>query len=52
MIDKLAKIPLLYQPGKGWLYSISMDIRATSSRSSPASRCPTSCATTSSRRSA
>jgi len=27
MIDKLAKIPLLYQPGKGWLYSASMDIQ-------------------------
>jgi CubicO group peptidase (beta-lactamase class C family) len=27
MIDKLAKIPLLYQPGKGWLYSNSMDIQ-------------------------
>ena len=26
MIDKLAKIPLNYQPGKGWTYSISMDI--------------------------
>jgi len=26
MIDKLAKIPLLYQPGKGWVYSMSMDI--------------------------
>jgi CubicO group peptidase (beta-lactamase class C family) len=26
MIDKLAKIPLLYQPGKGWTYSLSMDI--------------------------
>jgi CubicO group peptidase (beta-lactamase class C family) len=26
MIDKLAKIPLLYQPGKGWAYSVSMDI--------------------------
>jgi CubicO group peptidase (beta-lactamase class C family) len=26
MIDRLAKIPLLYQPGKGWLYSMSMDI--------------------------
>ena len=26
MIDKLAKIPLLYQPGKGWTYSMSMDI--------------------------
>jgi CubicO group peptidase (beta-lactamase class C family) len=27
MIDKLAKIPLLYQPGKGWTYSPSMDIQ-------------------------
>ena len=27
MIDKLAKIPLLYQPGQGWLYSNSMDIQ-------------------------
>jgi CubicO group peptidase (beta-lactamase class C family) len=26
MIDKLTKIPLLYQPGKGWVYSMSMDI--------------------------
>ncbi|MGA2167842.1 MAG: serine hydrolase domain-containing protein [Terracidiphilus sp.] len=26
MIDKLAKLPLLYQPGKGWTYSVSMDI--------------------------
>ena len=26
MIDKLAKIPLLYQPGEGWTYSLSMDI--------------------------
>jgi CubicO group peptidase (beta-lactamase class C family) len=26
MIDKLAKIPLAYQPGKGWQYSVSMDI--------------------------
>ncbi|KAA6457211.1 beta-lactamase family protein [Acidobacteria bacterium AB60] len=25
-IDKLAQIPLLYQPGKGWTYSVSMDI--------------------------
>jgi CubicO group peptidase (beta-lactamase class C family) len=25
-IDKIAKLPLLYQPGKGWTYSISMDI--------------------------
>ena len=25
-IDKLAKLPLLYQPGKGWTYSMSMDI--------------------------
>jgi len=26
MIDKLAKIPLAYQPGKAWNYSVSMDI--------------------------
>jgi CubicO group peptidase (beta-lactamase class C family) len=26
MIDKLAQIPLNYQPGKGWTYSASMDI--------------------------
>ena len=26
MIDKLAKLPLKYQPGMGWEYSISMDI--------------------------
>jgi CubicO group peptidase (beta-lactamase class C family) len=26
MIDRLAKIPLLYQPGHGWTYSMSMDI--------------------------
>lgn len=25
-IDKLAQIPLLYQPGQGWTYSVSMDI--------------------------
>jgi CubicO group peptidase (beta-lactamase class C family) len=27
MIDKLAKIPLLYQPGTRWTYSVSMDIQ-------------------------
>jgi len=26
LIDKLATIPLLYQPGEGWTYSLSMDI--------------------------
>jgi CubicO group peptidase (beta-lactamase class C family) len=26
MIDKLATIPLNYQPGQGWTYSVSMDI--------------------------
>jgi CubicO group peptidase (beta-lactamase class C family) len=26
-IDRLAQIPLLYQPGKGWIYSMSMDIQ-------------------------
>ncbi len=25
-IDKLVDIPLLYQPGKGWTYSVSMDV--------------------------
>ena len=25
-IEKLSKLPLLYQPGKGWTYSMSMDI--------------------------
>jgi CubicO group peptidase (beta-lactamase class C family) len=28
MIDKLAKIPLLYQPGTRWQYSLSVDIQA------------------------
>lgn len=27
MIEKLSKIPLLYQPGKAWTYSVSMDIQ-------------------------
>lgn len=27
MIDKLARIPLLYQPGTRWVYSLSMDIQ-------------------------
>jgi CubicO group peptidase (beta-lactamase class C family) len=27
MIDKLSKIPLLYQPGTRWVYSVSMDIQ-------------------------
>jgi len=26
MIEKLATIPLNYEPGKGWIYSVSMDI--------------------------
>ena len=26
MIDKVSTIPLNYQPGKGWMYSLSMDI--------------------------
>ena len=25
-VEKIAKLPLLYQPGKGWNYSVSMDI--------------------------
>ena len=28
MIDKLAKTPLLYQPGTRWVYSVPMDIQA------------------------
>jgi CubicO group peptidase (beta-lactamase class C family) len=27
MIDRLAQIPLIYQPGKGWVYSLSVDIQ-------------------------
>jgi CubicO group peptidase (beta-lactamase class C family) len=27
MLDKLAKIPLLYQPGTRWVYSVSMDVQ-------------------------
>jgi CubicO group peptidase (beta-lactamase class C family) len=27
VVDKLAKIPLLYQPGTRWVYSVSMDIQ-------------------------
>ncbi len=27
MIDKLANIPLLYQPGTKWVYSVSMDVQ-------------------------
>jgi CubicO group peptidase (beta-lactamase class C family) len=27
MIDRLAKLPLLYQPGSKWVYSLSMDIQ-------------------------
>jgi len=26
-IDRLAKLPLLYQPGEGWIYSVSVDIQ-------------------------
>jgi CubicO group peptidase (beta-lactamase class C family) len=26
-IDRVAKLPLLYQPGEGWVYSISVDIQ-------------------------
>ncbi|HEX8811994.1 MAG TPA: serine hydrolase domain-containing protein, partial [Terracidiphilus sp.] len=26
MMDKLSTLPLNYQPGKGWMYSVSMDI--------------------------
>jgi CubicO group peptidase (beta-lactamase class C family) len=27
MIDRLAQIPLVYQPGKAWVYSLSMDVQ-------------------------
>jgi CubicO group peptidase (beta-lactamase class C family) len=27
MIDQLTQAPLIYQPGKGWVYSLSMDIQ-------------------------
>jgi CubicO group peptidase (beta-lactamase class C family) len=27
MVQKLATIPLHYQPGKGWIYSVSMDLQ-------------------------
>jgi CubicO group peptidase (beta-lactamase class C family) len=27
MVDKLANIPLLYQPGTKWVYSVSMDVQ-------------------------
>jgi CubicO group peptidase (beta-lactamase class C family) len=27
MVDKLAKIPLLYQPGERWVYSVSVDLQ-------------------------
>jgi CubicO group peptidase (beta-lactamase class C family) len=27
MVDRLAKIPLSYQPGQAWIYSMSMDIQ-------------------------
>ena len=26
-IDKLAKLPLVYQPGEGWIYSVSVDVQ-------------------------
>jgi CubicO group peptidase (beta-lactamase class C family) len=26
-IDRVAKLPLLYQPGEGWVYSVSVDIQ-------------------------
>jgi CubicO group peptidase (beta-lactamase class C family) len=27
MIDRLSQAPLIYQPGRGWVYSLSMDIQ-------------------------
>jgi len=26
-IDRLAKLPLVYQPGEGWIYSVSVDVQ-------------------------
>ena|ERR1700731_3512061 len=43
MINKLAKTPLLYQPGTRWVYGVSMDIQAISSENCRASPCPISC---------
>ena len=51
MIDKLAKTPLLYQPGTRWVYSVPWTSKATSLRNCRASRCRTSCSTISSVRS-
>jgi len=51
-INRLAKIPLNYQPAPGGATASPWTFRATSSRRLPASRCPTSCAIISSRRSA
>jgi hypothetical protein len=47
MIEKLASIPLNYQPGKGWQYSVDMDIEGTWWRSSAGRRFLTLCAPTS-----
>ena len=34
-INKMAQLPLAYPPGEGWIYSVSVDIRVTSSRNCP-----------------
>ena len=41
---KLAKLPLVYQPGEEWQYSISVDVQGYLVEKLSGSRCPTSCA--------
>ena len=43
VIAEMAKLPLLYRPGKGWRYGVSADILAGLPKrmiSIPAQRCP------------
>ncbi len=51
-IKRMAKLPLNAQPGSEWHYSVSVDIRATSCRSSPGCRSMSSLISGSSSRSA
>src|SRR6185369_13989006 len=48
MINKLATLPLNYQPGKGWTYSLSMDIEGYLVEKLSGQTHLTSCVTTSS----
>ena len=51
-IDKMAQLPLLYQPGEKWVYSVSVDIQGyLVAEAVRASRFRISCAIASSRRS-